>query len=70
MSGKNRKQVVVLQIREGRIPFLPVGFYLAYINDVKIKEGSIVFTGKITDSAIAEEEVKKDGESESRTESV
>ena len=42
MSAKRRKQVVIVEVQEGRIAFLPAGLYSAYIDSVQIKEGSIV----------------------------
>lgn len=60
MSAKNRKQLVILNVLDGRIPFLPKGSYQVYIMDTKIVGGSIELTARILSSS-AETEVGKDG---------
>uniref|UniRef100_A0A6M3KQV6 Uncharacterized protein n=1 Tax=viral metagenome TaxID=1070528 RepID=A0A6M3KQV6_9ZZZZ len=59
MSAKSRKQMAILSIVEGRIPFIPLGRYQVYIYKTEIKGGSIELTARIISSSVGEGE--KDG---------
>ncbi len=47
MSRKSRKQEVVLQVRSGSIPFMPLGVYEVNITDSGVRGGSIEFKGRV-----------------------
>lgn len=52
MAGKNRKQLVLLDVLSGRIDFLPIGSYQIYITETRIKGGSIELTAKVVKSGL------------------
>jgi hypothetical protein len=78
MSGKNRKQNVILSVISPRIANIPPGHYTCHIDSVQLVKGNLVAKVKLIDqvtitTAFEEckgKEVKEDGKSESRTESV
>ena len=78
MSGKDRKQKVILSVLSPRIANIPPGHYSCHIDSVQIVNGNLIAKVKLIDQVVITtmldehkgEEVKKDGEPESRTESV
>ena len=50
MSGKSRKQVALLHILEGNIPFIPRGSYQVYVYKTEIKGGSVELTARVISS--------------------
>jgi hypothetical protein len=54
--GKNRKQLVLLDVMEGRISFIPKGSYQIQILSTKIIGGSIELTARIITSGVPTEE--------------
>lgn len=47
MGGKNRKQSIEMDVKEGSIPLLPKGSYVVYIDSTGVRKGSIVFAGRV-----------------------
>lgn len=47
MSGRNRSQEAYLEIKKGKVSFLPAGTYKVYVDSTSIHKGSVLLYARV-----------------------